>query len=43
MLVEHASELMLSLAETVTVLDTGQVIAIGPPAAIRDDPKVRVA
>jgi branched-chain amino acid transport system ATP-binding protein len=42
-LVEHDTELVLKICETVHVLDFGQVIASGPPAQIRTDPKVQVA
>lgn len=39
-LVEHHVEFVLGLADTVTVLDFGRVIAAGPPDAIRSDPVV---
>ncbi len=42
-LVEHDVELVLSLADAVTVLDFGKVIAEGPPAMIRSDAKVQSA
>jgi ABC-type branched-subunit amino acid transport system ATPase component len=42
-LVEHNVEFVLGLADEVTVLDFGSVIAHGPPAAIRQDPKVQAA
>ncbi|MGH2795958.1 MAG: hypothetical protein ACRDKG_16830 [Actinomycetota bacterium] len=31
---------VLSIADTVTVLDEGRVVAEGPPAAVRTDPAV---
>ncbi len=42
-LVEHDVELVLSLADAVTVLDFGKVIAEGPPAMIRSDQRVQAA
>jgi len=39
-LIEHHVELALELADHVTVLDFGQVIAHGPPDVIRVDPAV---
>lgn len=39
-LVEHHLELALALADRVTVLDFGRVIASGEPAAVRRDPAV---
>jgi branched-chain amino acid transport system ATP-binding protein len=42
-LVEHDVELVLSLADAVTVLDFGKVIADGPPELIRTDAKVQAA
>ena len=43
MLVEHNVDFVLGLAEHVTVLDFGKVIAAGTPAAIRDDEAVQAA
>jgi ABC-type branched-subunit amino acid transport system ATPase component len=42
-LVEHDVELVLSLADSVTVLDFGKMIAEGPPDRIRSDAKVQAA
>jgi len=42
-LVEHHAELVMSLCDTVTVLDAGEVIASGDPASVSTDPKVIAA
>jgi branched-chain amino acid transport system ATP-binding protein len=42
-LVEHDMEAVFQLADTVSVLVYGQVIASGPPQAIRDNREVRAA
>jgi branched-chain amino acid transport system permease protein len=42
-LVEHHADLVMSLSDSITVLDAGEVIAAGPPAQIRNDPKVIAA
>jgi len=42
-LVEHDTDLVLRVCETVHVLDFGQVIAAGRPEAIRGDPVVQEA
>lgn len=42
-LVEHDLEFVLGISETVTVLDFGQVLAIGSPDAIRGNPEVQAA
>ena len=42
-LVEHDVELVLALADSVTVLDFGKVIAQGSPAQIRSDAEVQAA
>jgi len=42
-LVEHNVELVLGLADDVTVLDFGRVIARDKPAAVRDSPVVQAA
>jgi branched-chain amino acid transport system permease protein len=39
-LVEHHVEMIMDVSDQVTVLDYGEVIASGPPAAIARDPKV---
>ncbi len=43
LLVEHDVAFVTALADTVTVLDRGRVIAEGPPAAISGDPGVIAA
>jgi branched-chain amino acid transport system ATP-binding protein len=43
LLVEHDTDLVLEICSTVHVLDFGQVIASGPPDAIRQDPAVQEA
>jgi neutral amino acid transport system ATP-binding protein len=40
LIVEHNMEFVMGLCGTVTVLDYGTVVATGPPAAIRSDPRV---
>jgi ABC-type branched-subunit amino acid transport system ATPase component/ABC-type branched-subunit amino acid transport system permease subunit len=40
LLIEHHVDLIMALADTVTVLDYGQVIASDSPAAIQNDPRV---
>ena len=42
-LVEHDMDAVFALADRITVMVYGRVIAIGPPAAIRADPEVRRA
>lgn len=39
-LVEHDMEVVMDISDTVTVLDFGRVIAVGPPAAVRRDEAV---
>ena len=40
LLIEHHVDLIMALADNVTVLDYGQVIASDAPAAIQVDPRV---
>ncbi len=41
--VEHHMDLMMSVCDTITVLDFGKVIAAGTPAEVRADPAVTAA
>ncbi|HEY2443053.1 MAG TPA: ATP-binding cassette domain-containing protein [Streptosporangiaceae bacterium] len=41
--VEHRMDLMMSVCDTIVVLDFGKVIATGPPAQVLTDPAVAVA
>ena len=41
--IEHDMDFVLSLSHHVAVLHRGTVIAVGPPAAVRDNPEVREA
>ncbi len=40
LIVEHNMDFVMGLCQSVTVLDSGTVVASGPPKQIRDDPKV---
>jgi branched-chain amino acid transport system permease protein len=42
-IVEHDMDVVMSLADSITVLDQGRIIAEGPPEAIRQSEKVREA
>jgi branched-chain amino acid transport system ATP-binding protein len=41
--VEHHMDLMMSVCDSITVLDFGKVIAAGPPAQVQADPVVTTA
>jgi ABC-type branched-subunit amino acid transport system ATPase component/branched-subunit amino acid ABC-type transport system permease component len=43
LLVDHDMQLVFGLCDEVEVLDFGQLIASGPPAAVRGDPRVKAA
>jgi ABC-type branched-subunit amino acid transport system ATPase component/ABC-type branched-subunit amino acid transport system permease subunit len=43
LLVEHHMDLIVSVSDRITVLDYGEVIAEGSPAAIQNDPRVVTA
>jgi branched-chain amino acid transport system permease protein len=43
LLVEHDMRLVSAVADRVTVLDRGRVLAVGPPERVRTDPAVRRA
>ncbi len=43
LLVEHDMRLVTAVADRVTVLDRGRVLAVGTPERVRDDPAVRRA
>jgi branched-chain amino acid transport system ATP-binding protein len=43
LLVEHDIEYVMTVSDTITVLERGSVIADGPPAAIREDERVQEA
>ena len=43
LLVEHDMDFVMRLADRVVVLDFGQKIAEGPPAAVQSDPAVMEA
>jgi branched-chain amino acid transport system permease protein len=39
-LIEHHMDVVMTISDTVTVLDFGQKIAEGAPARVQSDPKV---
>jgi ABC-type branched-subunit amino acid transport system ATPase component len=43
LLIEHDVSLVLTICDRIIVLEFGQVIADGPPAAVRQDPRVIAA
>jgi branched-chain amino acid transport system ATP-binding protein len=43
LLVEHDVELVMSVSETVYVLDFGRILTVGTPAQVQSDPEVRAA
>jgi len=43
LVIEHDMKLVMGVCDRITVLDHGEVIAEGPPAAVRADPKVIAA
>lgn len=43
LLIEHNMQMVMSLCDTLYVLDSGAIIAHGPPATVRADPRVITA
>jgi branched-chain amino acid transport system ATP-binding protein len=43
LLIEHNMNIVMDISDTVTVMQQGRILVEGPPAAIRDDPRVRAA
>ncbi|MEO1619989.1 MAG: branched-chain amino acid ABC transporter ATP-binding protein/permease [Cyanobacteria bacterium J06632_3] len=42
-LIEHDMELVMGISDQVLVMDSGKAIALGPPAQVKQDPKVLAA
>lgn len=42
-LIEHNMEIVMDISDTITVMQLGQILVEGPPAAIRSDERVRRA
>ncbi|HEY4221551.1 MAG TPA: ABC transporter ATP-binding protein [Myxococcota bacterium] len=40
LLIEHDMKLVMGICDNITVLDHGETIAVGPPEAVKRDPKV---
>jgi branched-chain amino acid transport system ATP-binding protein len=40
LIIEHDMRMIMEMCDRITVLDHGEVIACGPPAAVRSDPRV---
>jgi ABC-type branched-subunit amino acid transport system ATPase component len=40
LIVEHNMDFVMGLCDRITVLDYGTVVAAGPPAIVREDPRV---
>ena len=43
MVVEHRMDLMMSVCDSIAVLDFGKLIAFGPPSQVQADPAVTAA
>ncbi len=43
LMVEHDMEAVFSLADRISVMESGQIVAAGAPEQVRDDPKARAA
>ena len=43
LLIEHQMRLVMEISDTVLVMDQGQLISAGPPAAVQEDPQVLAA
>jgi branched-chain amino acid transport system ATP-binding protein len=43
MIIEHDMDVVFSLADTISVLHNGTILASGKPGAIRNDPRVKDA